>query len=148
MEVNTTNGKWESEKTCFFELAQSHFHFHFHLCLHVHMGELAKQHPKKEIVLCIMSNTQRTRTVHNNSKITRRNSAMHHVKHTLHTVSHCRADGPNACKTPGEKCWCGYGFLDIDWRNVAVAKVSLTSTGEILLWLMFPSLGLEKCCCG
>ena len=38
--------------------------------------------------------------------------------------------------------------MDIGWRNVAVAMVSLTSAREMLLWLRFRGHRLEKCCCG
>ena len=45
-----------------------------------------------------------------------------------------------------EKCYCGIGFVDIRWRNADVAKVSLISAGEMLLWLRFR--GHRKCCRG
>ena len=36
-----------------------------------------------------------------------------------------------------ENCCCGYGLVEIGWRNVAVVKVWWTSAGEMLLWLRF-----------
>ena len=33
------------------------------------------------------------------------------------------------------KCRCGYGFVDIGWRNVAVTLVLWTSARETMLWL-------------
>ena len=32
-----------------------------------------------------------------------------------------------------EKCCCGIGFVNIGWRDVAVAQVSCASAGEMLL---------------
>ena len=52
------------------------------------------------------------------------------------------------CKHQIEKCCCGYGLVDIGWRNVAVAMVWWTSAGEMLLWLRFGGHRMGKCCCG
>ena len=83
---------------------------------------------------------------------TKHMSQQHFSSRCLRNLDHVNISRfERAAKRPHariEKCCCVESFVDIGWRNVAVARVSWTLTGEMLLCERLRAHRLEKCCCG